>query len=99
MMRSRIFAAAFSLAALGVSASFSDAAAQRLQVGPTVIQSTRKFSPGHALASLVIPGSGQVLAGRKRGFFYLAAEAVLVTWHLRSAAIGRRERNGYRDLA
>ena len=51
------------------------------------------------LVSLAVPGAGQLLAGKKRGLAYLAAEVVLLGWHLNSAAIGRRERDNYRNLA
>lgn len=68
-------------------------------VRPTLERFASEPSLFHALASGVIPGSGQLLTGRKRGWAYLAAEAFLLTWHLHSAAVGRRERDGYRNLA
>jgi hypothetical protein len=50
-------------------------------------------------ASLVVPGSGQLLGGKDRGVVYLAAEAVLLTRFLIRSSEGRRERERYRDLA
>ncbi len=94
-----MFAAALSYTAMGASASIPEAVAQQQPMPPSTVRPPRGISIAHVLASMVVPGSGQVLAGRKRGLAYVAAEAVLLTWHLRSAAIGRRERNGYRDLA
>lgn len=51
------------------------------------------------ISSAVIPGSGQLLAGKDRGALYLAAEVLLALrfWSLR--AEGRRERDLFRDLA
>jgi hypothetical protein len=51
------------------------------------------------LASLVVPGSGQVLLGRDRGMVYLAAEAFILSRFLRLTHDGRRGAERYRDLA
>ncbi len=51
------------------------------------------------VASLLVPGSGQVLAGRSRGVIYLALEVWLVA---RAVALGRKgdsEARQYRDIA
>ncbi len=51
------------------------------------------------LASLLVPGTGQMLAEHDRGAVYLVAEAFLVTRYFALSAEGRRERNQYRNLA
>lgn len=51
------------------------------------------------LASGIVPGTGQLLAGRERGALYLVAEAFLLTRVLSLSAEGRRERDRYRELA
>lgn len=51
------------------------------------------------LASLVVPGSGQLLSGRDRGMVYLAAEAFILSRFLRLTHDGRRGAERYRDLA
>lgn len=60
--------------------------------------------PGRAtwlrpLASLVIPGTGQLLGGRPRGALYLVVEALLITRALSLNAEGRRDQDRYRELA
>ena len=51
------------------------------------------------LASALVPGTGQLIAGHDRGVLYLAAEALLVLriWFLERE--GRRERDAFHDLA
>lgn len=51
------------------------------------------------VASLIVPGSGQLLKGRDRGMVYLAAEAFLLTRFLQLRHDGRRGAQRYRDLA
>ena len=51
------------------------------------------------LASLVIPGTGQLATGRDRGMVYLAAEAYILSRFLQLTHDGRRGANRYRDLA
>ncbi len=51
------------------------------------------------LASLVVPGSGQLLLGRDRGMVYLAAEAFILSRFLQLTRDGRRGATRYRDLA
>lgn len=51
------------------------------------------------VASLIVPGSGQLMKGRDRGMVYLAAEAFLVTRFLQLRHDGRRGAQRYRDLA
>jgi hypothetical protein len=50
-------------------------------------------------ASLVIPGSGQLLGRAERGALYLAAEALVVTRYLSLHRDGRQAAAQYRDLA
>ena len=49
--------------------------------------------------SLLVPGSGQLLAGQGRGAVYVAVEAYSLVRILRSNDEGRREGDRYRDLA
>jgi hypothetical protein len=51
------------------------------------------------LASLAVPGTGQLLAGQERGLVYLAAETYLVARFLTLRGEGRREADRFRDLA
>lgn len=51
------------------------------------------------VASLIVPGSGQLVKGRDRGMVYLAAEAFLLTRFLQLRHDGRRGAQRYRDLA
>jgi hypothetical protein len=51
------------------------------------------------LASLLVPGTGQLLARQERGAVYLAAEVWLVARALALDRRGRRERGRYRELA
>ena len=50
------------------------------------------------LASLVVPGSGQLLGGRDRGMVYLAAEVWFVARALAFSGQGRRERDQFVTL-
>lgn len=54
------------------------------------------FSP---IASALVPGSGQLLAGHERGALYLAAEILFAAQYFASKAEGNRERDRFRDLA
>jgi hypothetical protein len=51
------------------------------------------------LASLVLPGSGQILGEHDRGAVYLVTEAFFLTRYFALSAQGRRDRSRYRDLA
>ena len=51
------------------------------------------------VASLVVPGSGQILQGQSRGAIYLAVEGLLLVRFFSFQADGRRESDRYRDLA
>lgn len=50
-------------------------------------------------ASLLVPGTGQLLAGDDRAALYFVLEAALVTRFLSLHSEGRRERNRFRELA
>jgi hypothetical protein len=50
-------------------------------------------------ASLILPGSGQLLLGQRRWAIYAAVEAVAWLWHLDRRREGRHLRTEYRDLA
>ena len=51
------------------------------------------------LASLLVPGTGQLLGGHTRGAVYLVAEALLITRTLTFNSEGRRDQERYRELA
>ncbi|HET7790534.1 MAG TPA: hypothetical protein VFK78_07025 [Gemmatimonadales bacterium] len=51
------------------------------------------------VASLVLPGAGQLLAHEDRGAIYLAAEALVLSEFLRLSGTGRTQGNRFRDLA
>lgn len=51
------------------------------------------------LASLLVPGSGQLLAGQERGLVYLATEIWVAARALSLGHEGRRERDAFRELA
>jgi hypothetical protein len=51
------------------------------------------------LASLLVPGTGQLLGGRARGAVYLVVEALLITRTLALSSEGQREQERYRELA
>lgn len=51
------------------------------------------------VASLVVPGAGQLLMGQRRGWAYLAIEAAGVAFYLDRRSKARADRTRYRDLA
>ena len=51
------------------------------------------------VASLLVPGTGQLLGGRSRGAVYFVAEALLITRAVTLSSEGRRDQERYRDLA
>jgi hypothetical protein len=51
------------------------------------------------LASLIVPGSGQLLAGQDRGAVYLAAEIYLLSRYLQLDHYATQEAQRYQDLA
>jgi len=51
------------------------------------------------VASLLVPGTGQLLGGHSRGAVYLVAEALLITRALTLNSEGRRDQARYRELA
>lgn len=74
----------------------SGAAAQEPDTAVARARARLWFPP---LASLVVPGSGQLLTGRDRGMVYVAAEAFILTRFLQLTHDGRRGAQRYRDLA
>lgn len=73
------------------------------QHGPSVPaprRSTDRVSPGRAvLASGVLPGSGQYLQGQRRGWAYLAVEALAWAFYVERRSAGADLRSRYRDFA
>ncbi|MGA2384741.1 MAG: hypothetical protein ABSG61_15075 [Gemmatimonadales bacterium] len=79
------------------------ASAQQTDSAPSVIPASLKVPVWRRpwvrpLASLVVPGSGQLLGGRDRGMVYLAAEIWFVARALALSAQGRRERDQFITL-
>jgi hypothetical protein len=58
-----------------------------------------KLSWARPVASLIIPGSGQFLAGQDRGLLYVAAEALFFARFLADRGQGVREGDRFRELA
>ncbi len=54
---------------------------------------------GPALRSLLVPGWGQLATGHRRGWAYLAGEAVAWTLHVRWHSKGLDARGAFQDLA
>jgi hypothetical protein len=79
-----------------LSAQDRDAAAP---TGGGLLTSDASAAWVRPLASLLIPGTGQLLGGRPRGAVYLVAEALLITRALSLNAEGQREQDRYRELA
>ena len=50
-------------------------------------------------ASLVLPGTGQLILGQDRGILYLAVEVFALAGYLRQHDLGTSEGDRYRDLA
>ena len=51
------------------------------------------------VASLVVPGTGQLLTGKKRGWAYLVAEGLLIAGYVTSQHTGNQQGDLFRDLA
>ena len=89
--------------ALAALAAAGPAQAQRADSAPSVIPAALREPVWHRpwvrpLASLLVPGSGQLLGGRDRGMVYLAAEVWFVARALALSADGRRERDAFITL-
>jgi len=79
------------------------ASAQQTDSAPSVIPASLKVPVWRRpwvrpLASLVVPGSGQLLGGRDRGMVYLAAEVWFVARALALSGQGRSERDQFITL-
>jgi hypothetical protein len=91
-------------AALLVAALAAPARAQGIDSTPSVIPAAMTVPVWRRpwvrpLASLLVPGTGQVLGGQDRGVVYLAAEVFLLGRALSLARQGRRERAYFQTLA
>ena len=87
----------------GLALSFQSVAHAQISRDATagIDAHARKKSPGAvaALASAVIPGSGQLLLRQKRSIVYLAIEAAGLTYYVTQTRDGNRERRLYRNLS
>lgn len=63
------------------------------------LRAERRATWVRPLSSMLVPGTGQLLAGKERGALYLIAEALLLTRFVALNKEGRRERRRYQDLA
>lgn len=77
-----------------------------LDPGPLVVAAQQPANGGalappwlRPVASAIVPGSGQFLAGHDRGAVYLLAEAFFAIRYFTERSEGRRERDRYIDLA
>ncbi len=82
--------------ALVVSVLGGRVAAQALDSGTAAARARLWIPP---LASLVVPGSGQLLTGRDRGLVYIAAEVFLLSRYLQLRHDGRHGSERYREMA
>ena len=96
-------ALAAALSALAADPAAGQAAEDRARAAPPLPQ--RAEVPLHRrpwvrpLASLVVPGTGQLLAGQPRGIVYLATEVWLLARAVALANDSRTQRRHYRALA
>ena len=63
------------------------------------LQNPRQSAWVRPLASAIVPGTGQLLAGQERGAIYLVLDAVFLVRFVTFQTEARRERDRYRDLA
>jgi hypothetical protein len=76
---------ALALAAVGARAQSESLDAELPDSDSAYLPSAARLSPGRAfLYSAAVPGTGQLYAGRKRGYAYLAGEAALAVGYLLS---------------
>ena len=75
------------------------AAAARGQVIDSAAAAARARVWIPPLASLVVPGTGQLLTGRGRGLVYIAAEVFLLSRYVQLTHDGHRGSERYRELA
>lgn len=95
-----VLAAALTLAAPAALAAQSAAAAAAAAPGePTPPRASSRALWLRPVASLVVPGTGQLLGGRSRGAVYLVSEALLIMRALTLNSEGRRDQERYRELA
>jgi hypothetical protein len=83
------------LALVAVAAAVSPVSGQR----PDPDSAAQRRAWLRPAASLLLPGSGQLLAGQDRGALYLATEVYVFAQFLRLNHAGRGEARRFRDLA
>lgn len=78
-------------------------ATSTLVAGPGALEAQERpdgrLSYRAAAASVVVPGTGQLLRGERRGLLYLAADAAMWLVFADGRADGRSGRSAYRELA
>ena len=70
-----------------------------VQAPPGFTTSEKYLDVAAPVASLVLPGTGQLLTGTDRGVLYLVAEAFLLARFFTAAGSANREGDRFRDLA
>ncbi len=99
---------AVAVAALGASVGPTHAVCQAIPIreAPSVLfdvgqgEMPERHPPWlPPVASLLVPGSGQLLTGANRGVVYLFAEAVLVAAYVTAQSTGRYHSDTFHDLA
>lgn len=68
-------------------------------IRPGLLNDPSRASWVRPVASLLVPGTGQLLGGHSRGAVYIVAEALLITRALTLNSEGRRDQDRYRELA
>jgi hypothetical protein len=88
---------------IGVAAGVSLLAATTLPLHAQALDSATAAARARVwlppLASLVVPGAGQLITGRDRGLVYIAAEVYLLSRYLQLQHDGRHGSERYRELA
>jgi len=84
------------LLAVGGAGTTGRAAAQAIDTTPPAVCARLWVRPA---ASLVLPGSGQLLARQDRGAIYLVTELFVLSQVLRLNQTARHEAGRFRDLA
>lgn len=97
-MRSRLLVVLSATALLGWGEGGATLAAQALPSSPPESTARARFWV-RPVASLVLPGAGQLLAGEDRSAVYLAAELYVLTRFIQLHREGVREADRFRTLA
>ncbi|MDQ3697386.1 MAG: hypothetical protein M3373_05095 [Gemmatimonadota bacterium] len=81
---------------IGTPSQFRIGIAVPAPLPPPAVREKPWWTP---ISSAILPGSGQVVQGQRRGVPYLAAEAFLAAQYVQARNDGRAKRRDYQDLA